>query len=115
MREKRIIATLLILVLLVVIVVVIYLLVNKARKSPHELADFAFVEVGMSFDEIVDRLGEPDRDQAFGIYAPEYDLVDGHTVMLRFSPAMRLIRAWIITPQGEQVDLFEYRDQQRQY
>ncbi len=58
----------------------------KTRKSVTELtlSDFEFLEPGMSLDEIVARVGEPNRDVGSGFYMPVYDLADGGVVGLQF-------------------------------
>jgi hypothetical protein len=48
------------------------------------LSDFNFVKPGMSWDEIVEKIGEPDRTYGHGLLYAEYDLVDRRTVRLIF-------------------------------
>jgi len=40
------------------------------------LGDFQFLRLGMSYDEIVARVGEPARDEGSGVYAYVYPLED---------------------------------------
>jgi len=48
------------------------------------LADFDFLELGMSYDEVVAKIGEADRDIGSGINLKVYQLEDGTELILSF-------------------------------
>jgi hypothetical protein len=70
--------------LLLVLLGVVFLFIVPRERNKLTLSDFAFLEPGMSLPEIVDKVGQPDRDIGSGFYMPQYDLVDGGVVGLGF-------------------------------
>lgn len=64
------------------------------------LSDFDFLEAGMSLEEIVERVGEPDRDVGSGIFLIQYDLADGRTVQLMFITPDKLVGAQVCKKDG---------------
>jgi hypothetical protein len=58
----------------------------RAQDSQRELAlsDFDFLELGMSFEDITDELGLPDRFTGSGLVDVQYDLDDGRIIELTF-------------------------------
>jgi hypothetical protein len=64
--------------------VIILLIISCSVKSLPSLSDFSFIDIGMSYDDIVERVGEPDRDVGSGVYLFVYDLNDGGEIMLSF-------------------------------
>ncbi len=69
------------------------------------VADFYFLEYGMSYDEITKRVGPADEDVASGLYEFVYQLKDGSTVHLIFSCTLDpfliyLLSAHFVLPDG---------------
>lgn len=71
-------------VLLLILTGGVCLLLMTRDHSRLTLADFEFLEPGMSLETIVARVGEPDRDVGSGFYIPVYELADGSTIVLQF-------------------------------
>jgi hypothetical protein len=69
---------------ILVSIAVILLLVRVKGERKLTLSDFEFLEPGIGLDQIIARVGEPDRYIGSGFYMPEYDLVDGGVVGLQF-------------------------------
>lgn len=69
------------------------------------LSDFDFLEVGMSLEEITERVGEPDRDVGSGIFLIQYDLADGRTLQLVFISPDELIGVQLRERDGTWIEL----------
>ena len=59
------------------------------------LNDFQFLEEGMEFQYIVDKVGEPNRDIGSGVYLYQYDLTDGRKITLQFISLDSLASVWV--------------------
>jgi hypothetical protein len=62
----------------------VFLLTMRESQRKLTLSDFEFLEPGMNMDEIVARLGEPDRTVGSGLYKPVYFVSGGGVVFLEF-------------------------------
>jgi hypothetical protein len=77
---------------------------NQTTVSPDDTltrADFEFLEIGMSYDEIVARVGPADREVGSGLHIFVYDLDDGSQMTLSFMTLEELFSAVIVQPDGE--------------
>jgi hypothetical protein len=81
----------------------------KVERQGLTLADFDFLEFGMSLKEITARVGWG-RDVASGVYNFQYDLVDGRMVELFFGSPDRLLGARLREKDGSWTDLLEKQD-----
>ena len=52
---------------------------RSTRDKSISRSDLAFIHEGISYDNIVAKIGEPKRDVSSGVYLFEYDLEDGGT------------------------------------
>ncbi|HLB64396.1 MAG TPA: hypothetical protein VJJ46_06105 [Anaerolineales bacterium] len=59
---------------------------STPSPTPGALAldDFPFLQLGMNYNEIVARVGEPAPDEGSGVYAYVYPLQDGSELILTF-------------------------------
>jgi hypothetical protein len=65
-------------------------------------ADFDFLKAGISYKEIVARVGKADRDTGFGSYIFEYDLADGSIMCIQFMMSLESIDSvYIIYADGK--------------
>lgn len=86
----------------------IYIFFNQEKGARHlRLSNFAFLKRGISRDEVIRRVGEPDRIVGSGLYICQYDLIDGRKIMLSFPSPRGLGGAWIINRDGTRIDFFE--------
>jgi hypothetical protein len=69
------------------------------QGSSRTLADFSFLQLGMSYNEVVARVGEPDRDIGSGMYVYVYTLSDGSELNLSFASLDHLLSALVYHPQ----------------
>lgn len=77
--------------------------ISRICQAELRLADFGFVRLGIPFDEVVERVGEPN---APGVSMHEYDLDDcSSQVVLRMSWG-QLAGIWIQHEDGTRVDFF---------
>ena len=85
--------------------------VGKTNKGGRQLklSDFDFLEPGISREEVVSKVGEPDRIVGSGLYICQYDLIDGRKIMLSFPTPEGLGGAWIINEDGSRTDFFRPR------
>jgi hypothetical protein len=70
-----------------------------------ELADFDFLELGMSYDEIVSRVGEADRDIGSGVHLMVYELADGTEIVLSFPSLASLAAVHSYDPETDEREL----------
>jgi hypothetical protein len=79
----------------------------RAQDSQRELAlsDFDFLELGMSFEDITEELGLPDRFTGSGLVDAQYDLDDGRIIELTFMESDKLLGARIRENDGTWADL----------
>ena len=61
-------------------------------------SDFDFLRLGMSYQEVVDRVGEADRDVGSGIHILVYDLSDSTQFMLSFASLDHLMAVHLYNP-----------------
>ncbi|HLB65289.1 MAG TPA: hypothetical protein VJJ46_10640 [Anaerolineales bacterium] len=65
------------------------------------LEDFAFLELGMTPEQVTDIIGPPDRVVGSGVTGYSYDLADGSRISLNFGPSGRTLdRVLLIKPDG---------------
>jgi hypothetical protein len=69
-------------------------------RNERQKSDFGFLKKGMSYQEIVTRVGEADRDVGSGLYVYEYALADGSRIYLSFASINKLLSANIKYPDG---------------
>jgi hypothetical protein len=74
---------------------------TASPTSNRQLTDFNFLEYGLSYDEIVKRVGKEDRDIGSGLYLLEYALADGSNVILQFFTLESLNNAYILYDDGK--------------
>ena len=65
------------------------------------LANFDFLELGMSYDEVVDKVGEADRDIGSGIFLMVYQLDDGTELILSFPSLDNLTAVHLYNPETD--------------
>ncbi|MBE2202548.1 MAG: hypothetical protein IAE79_28310 [Anaerolinea sp.] len=69
------------------------------------VTDFAFLEFGMSYDEVKRRIGPADRDVGSGLYIYVYDLGKDDQVILTFATLDHLLSAKVTHADGSVTDL----------
>ena len=67
--------------------------------------DFDFLRLGMSYQEVVARVGEADRDVGSGINIMVYDLSDGTQLMLSFASLDNLMAVHLYDPDRDSREL----------
>lgn len=74
----------------------------NAKTGTHLLAeaDFNFLEIGTSYDEIVALVGEPEREIGDDKYVFTYPLKNGREMFLTFESLDHLSAAAILTETG---------------
>lgn len=73
------------------------------KRKELVLQDFEFVHPGIPCDEILAKVGTPDRTS---IYVYEYELNNGEWVMLRFSGSDELRGGGVVYTDGVRINLF---------
>ena len=68
-------------------------------------SEFDFLRLGMSYQEVVDRVGEADRDVGSGIHIMVYDLSDGTQLMLSFASLEDLMAVHLYNPDRDTREL----------
>ena len=68
----------------------------------RNLSDFGFLELGMSYEKIVEAVGEADRDAGSGLYLKIYDLADGRQITLQFATLDTLMGVFLYDPDTDQ-------------
>ncbi len=76
-------------------------------RNERQKSDFDFLKKGMSYKEIVERVGEADRDVGSGLYVYEYALADGSRIYLSFASITSLLSANIKYPDGRSESLVQ--------
>ena len=74
---------------------------TASQITNRKLTDFNFLEKGISYDEIVKRVGKEDKDIGSGLYLLEYSLADGSKIILQFFTLESLNSAYIIYDDGK--------------
>jgi hypothetical protein len=72
------------------------------QSAGRQKTDFDFLKPGISYNEIVAKVGKEDRDIGFGLYILEYTLGDGSRIYLQFSSLESLDRAFIVYSDGKE-------------
>lgn len=65
------------------------------------LADFDFLELGMSYDRVISEVGEADRDIGSGIHLMVYPLQDGTELILSFPSLDNLTAVHLYDPESD--------------
>jgi len=68
-------------------------------------SDFDFLQLGMTYQEVVARVGEADRDVGSGIHLMAYDLSDGTQLVLSFPSLDNLIAVHLYDPDRDTREL----------
>ena len=68
-------------------------------------SDFDFLRLGMSYQEVVSRVGEADRDVGSGIHIMVYDLSDGTQLLLSFASLNSLMAINLYDPDRDTREL----------
>ena len=68
-------------------------------------SDFDFLRLRMSYQEVVARIGEADRDVGSGIHILVYDLSDGTQFMLSFASLDNLMAVHLYDPDRDTREL----------
>jgi len=76
-------------------------------SSKRTLGDFDFLQLGVSYEDVVAQAGEPDRNVGSGVYLFQYDIADGQIVTLQFFSLDELTGAWIFQEGKPPVPLLE--------
>lgn len=69
-----------------------------APGSELGLSDFSFLQLGMAYDAIAARVGEPARDVGSGLHIFVYPLADGDELLLSFASPDELMDVDIYHP-----------------
>lgn len=69
-------------------------------KNVVSRSDLGFIRKGISYNEVVSQIGEPNRDIGSGVYLFEYELDDGGLLTLGFSNLNYLNQASILEKDG---------------
>ena len=77
-------------------------------KEKLNHGDLAFLYWGISYEEVVNHIGEPDSDNGSGIYLFEYTLEDGGVLTLSFVYLDNLDHATIHETDGTWTTLIPY-------
>jgi hypothetical protein len=68
-------------------------------------SDFDFLRLGMSYQEVVARVGDADREVGSGIHILVYDLSDGTQFMLSFPSLDSLMAVHLYDPERDTREL----------
>lgn len=76
---------------------------SRSSRNGGELSrsDFDFLQLGMSYQEIIARVGEADQDVGSGISIMAYDLSDGTRLMLSFPSLDNLSAVYLYDPESD--------------
>lgn len=77
----------------------------NSNGDSRGLSDFDFLELGMSYEGIVNVVGEADRDVGSGLYLKVYDLEDGLQITLQFSTLDSLLGVFLYDPDTDQEEV----------
>jgi hypothetical protein len=92
--------------LLAITLVSCSILAATGNSKGRTLSDFSFLQIGMSYQTIIDEVGEADRDIGSGTYLKVYDLQDGKQIILSFVNLDNLTAAYLYYPETDQHQLF---------
>lgn len=65
-------------------------------------SDFEFIQLGMSYQEVVEQVGEADREIGSGVHLMVYDLQDGTQMILSFPSLDTLSAAYLYDPESDE-------------
>lgn len=74
---------------------------GEETRSKRTIEDFSFLKKGISYQQIVSTLGEPDKELGSGAYVYVYSLSDGTSVTLSFINLDKLYSARLLDKNGE--------------
>ena len=78
------------------------------REKPLELSDFGFLKKGITYREVVEKVGRSDAPAGSGVFMVKYILKDGSELVLNFGASgLRLVRATLYKPNGKRVIIIE--------
>lgn len=64
-------------------------------------SDFDFLQLGMRYQEVIDQVGEADRDVGSGVHLMVYELSDGTEMMLSFPSLDSLAAVFLYDPESD--------------
>lgn len=68
-------------------------------------SDFTFLKLGMTYQDVVEQVGEADRDIGSGVHLMVYDLQDGTQMILSFPSLDSLSAAYLYNPESDERQL----------
>lgn len=74
---------------------------NAGNAGELSRSDFDFLQLGMSYDQVVSQVGEADRDVGSGINLKVYELGDGTEIMLAFPSLDNLAAVYLYNPKSD--------------
>lgn len=80
---------------------------KKTEDKNHTLDDFSFLKAGISYSEILKRVGPPDEDVGHGVWLYRYRLRDGSNLLLGFISRENLNSARLLRPDGTEKWIIE--------
>ena len=104
---QRIRGYLIILPIAICFTVIVRSCVQLSNNASISRSDLEFIREGISYDEVISRIGEPKKDIGSGVYLFEYNLDDGSQLRLGFIQLDYLFRAVIIEKDGKETNLLE--------
>ena len=87
--------------LLMVMVILMSALSACDTQQGRSISDFEFLKKGMSYSEIVEKVGKPSDNIGSGLYIFTYLLSDGRSVFISFANLDDLLDARIYDPKTE--------------
>ena len=81
----------------------ILLCILAACSHGKTVDDFNFLEKGMRYQDVVNRVGKADQETGSGVYAYTYELSNGNSVVLIFLQLDSLYSAHLVDASGEVV------------
>lgn len=71
----------------------------------YTIADFTEVKIGMTYDKVIELMGNPIKIEGFNFITVTYNLTDGSHMKLLFQPNNTLLGISIIDPDGRIFEL----------
>lgn len=78
---------------------------SKIDQKAYTIADFTEIEIGMSYDEILEFMNNPSSSDGFNFKWLIYDLADSSQMKLVFLPSNQLMTMDIIDSSGRVLSL----------
>jgi len=88
--------------LVCVMVILIGLFTACQTEKKLDASDFGFLKKGMSYSEIVKKVGNPSGDLGSGLYIYAYPLSDGRSIYISFANLDHLQDARIYDPKTKE-------------